>query len=98
MQPFTLGSELRNASRPFSKTTLAWWNRQIQQYEPYVSEIVLDEISRGSAAAAQLRLNAVEGFASLAVTPEVIKLAQECYTALDLPDKQDCMDSLGLDC
>jgi len=67
--------------------TLEWWNRQIQLYEPYLSEVVLDEISRGDANAAQLRLKAVEGFLSVAVTPAVIKLAREYYSALQLPDK-----------
>ena len=37
--------------------------------------------------AAQSKLKAVEGFLSLAVTPEVIKLAREYYDALQLPDK-----------
>ena len=67
--------------------TQEWWNRQILRYEPYVSEVVLEEISRGDKFAAQSRLKAVEGFSSLAVTPEVIKLAQEYYAALELPDK-----------
>ncbi len=52
-----------------------------------VSEVVLEEISRGEVTAAQSRLKAVDGFLSLAVTPEVIKLAREYYTALELPDK-----------
>jgi len=67
--------------------TQEWWNRQIQQYESHISEVVLDEISRGDASAAQLRLEAVEGFMPLEITSDVIVLAQEYYTALTLPDK-----------
>ena len=67
--------------------TQEWWSKQILRLDPYVSEIVLEEISRGDTAAAQSRLNAVEGFQSLAVTPEVFKLAREYYAALQLSDK-----------
>lgn len=67
--------------------TQEWWSQKTLRYEPYVSEVVLDEISRGDMTAAQSRLNAVDGFLSLAVTPDVFKLAREYYTALQLPDK-----------
>jgi hypothetical protein len=40
--------------------TQEWWTRQIKQYESYVSEVVLDEISHGDTNAAQLRLEAEE--------------------------------------
>lgn len=75
--------------------TQEWWSQQIQRHEPYVSEIVMDEICRGDPVAAQLRLNLVEGFLSLAVTPEVVKLAREYYDALQLPDKAR-LDALHL--
>jgi hypothetical protein len=48
---------------------------------------VLEEISQGDQEAAQVRLKAVEGFPSLAVTPDVIELAQAYFEALSLPGK-----------
>ena len=59
--------------------TQEWWTRQIQQYEPHVSEVVLDEISRGDVIAAQSRLEAVEGFRPLEITSDVIGIAQDCF-------------------
>ncbi|MBN1507859.1 MAG: type II toxin-antitoxin system VapC family toxin [Sedimentisphaerales bacterium] len=67
--------------------TQQWWVRQLSWYEPYVSEVVREEISRGDAMIAKLRLQAVQDFADLAVTPDVTKLARKYYAALDLPDK-----------
>ena len=67
--------------------TQEWWDQQLQRYQPHISVVVLDEISRGDPIAAKLRQEAIDGFASLAVTSEVIDLAQEYYTALNLPDK-----------
>lgn len=75
--------------------TQEWWTRQIQQYEPHVSEVVLDEISRGDVIAAQSRLEAAEGFIPLEITSDVIGLAQEYYAALELPDKAR-LDSIHL--
>ena len=67
--------------------TQEWWARQVPLLEPYVSAIVLEEISQGDQEAAQIRLKAVEGFPSLAVTPDVIELAQTYFEALSLPGK-----------
>jgi predicted nucleic acid-binding protein len=67
--------------------TQQWWVRQLSWYDPYISEVVREEISRGDAAAVESRLQAVQGFADLAITPDVTKLARKYYSALDLPDK-----------
>jgi predicted nucleic acid-binding protein len=75
--------------------TQQWWFHQLSWYEPYISEVVHEEISRGDAAAVELRLSVVQGFARLVVTPEVTRLAREYYAALDLPDKAR-LDALHL--
>ncbi len=75
--------------------TQQWWLEQLSWYEPYISEVVHEEISRGDASAVGLRLKVVEGFARLVVTPEVTRLAREYYAALDLPDKAR-LDALRL--
>jgi len=67
--------------------TQQWWNRELSLYKPHISEVVREEISRGDPAAVRLRLQAVQGFANLLVTPEVTKLARKYYAGLDLPDK-----------
>jgi len=75
--------------------TQQWWDQQLSGYDPYISEVVREEISRGDATAVALRLQAVKGFALLVVTPEVTRLARKYYAALDLPDKAR-LDALHL--
>jgi predicted nucleic acid-binding protein len=75
--------------------TQQWWQEQLSWYEPYISEVVHEEISRGDAPAVELRLKAVQGFARLVVTPDVTTLARKYYDALDLPDKAR-LDALHL--
>jgi len=75
--------------------TQQWWSQQLSRYEPYISEVVHEEISRGDATAVALRQRAVEGFARLTVTPDVTRLARKYYAALDLPDKAR-LDALHL--
>jgi predicted nucleic acid-binding protein len=75
--------------------TQQWWLQQLARYEPYISEVVQEEISRGDPPAVALRLRAVRGFARLLVTPDVTRLARKYYDALDLPDKAR-LDALHL--
>ena len=67
--------------------TQQWWDQQLSGYDPYISEVVREEISRGDPAAVALRIEAVKNFALLVVTPDVTRLARKYYAALDLPDK-----------
>ncbi|MBN2129636.1 MAG: type II toxin-antitoxin system VapC family toxin [Sedimentisphaerales bacterium] len=67
--------------------TSEWWERALPSLEPYVSQIVLDEISRGDADAAQRRSAAVRGFGVLEMTPQVAALADLYFNALAIPDK-----------
>jgi predicted nucleic acid-binding protein len=75
--------------------TQEWWSRQLPLINPYISTVVLEEISRGDQLAAKTRLQVVEGFASLAITPEVIELARVYFDALSLPNKAR-LDALHL--
>lgn len=67
--------------------TWEWWEKALPLFEPYVSQIVFDEISRGDVKAGQQRLSAVQGFGVLEMTPEVAALAEIYFGALDIPDK-----------
>lgn len=75
--------------------TQEWWNRQLPLVDPHISAVVLEEISQGDEEAARTRLNAVEGFPSLAITPDVVELARIYFDALCLPDKAR-LDALHL--
>ncbi len=67
--------------------TQDWWTHRLPLLDPHVSVIVLEEISQGDQEAAQTRLSAVDGFPSLAITPDVVELARAYFDALSLPDK-----------
>jgi len=67
--------------------TLEWWEKALPLFEPYVSQIVFDEISRGDTEAVQSRLAAVRTFGVLEMTPAVAALADAYFMALEIPDK-----------
>ncbi len=77
------------------QSTQEWWMHQLPRLDPHISEIVLEEISRGDQETAQVRLKVVDGFSSLAITSEVINLAHIYFEALSLPDKAR-LDALHL--
>jgi predicted nucleic acid-binding protein len=67
--------------------TWEWWQSVLPGLDPYVSQIVFDEISRGDAGAAQRRLAAVRMFKVLEMTADVASLASAYFDALDIPEK-----------
>lgn len=67
--------------------TLEWWEKALPLFEPYVSQIVFDEITRGDKEAVRSRLAAVRGFGVLEMIPEVAALADTYFAALEIPDK-----------
>ncbi len=67
--------------------TWEWWESVLPQLDPYVSQIVFDEISRGDPSAAQRRVAAAGKFGVLEVTPDVAMLANIYFEALDIPEK-----------
>jgi len=67
--------------------TSEWWEKALPSFEPYVSQIVFDEISRGDAKAAQRRLGVIREFGVLEMTPHVATLADAYFDALNIPDK-----------
>jgi len=75
--------------------TSEWWEVVLPGLDPYISQIVVDEISRGDSDAAERRLAAVAEFRLLQVTADVVSLADEYFAALDIPAKARS-DSLHL--
>jgi len=67
--------------------TWEWWQGVLPGLDPYVSQIVFDEISRGDTDAAQRRLAAAREFRVLEMTPDVASLADAYFEALDIPEK-----------
>ena len=66
--------------------TLAWWELR-SDYELLVSQAVWQECAAGDPAAAQRRLAALEGISVLAVTQDMIRLAESLIAQGIIPAK-----------
>lgn len=67
--------------------TWEWWQSVLPRLDPYVSQIVFDEISRGDAEAAERRLAVVREFKVLEMTADIASLANRYFNALNIPEK-----------
>jgi predicted nucleic acid-binding protein len=67
--------------------TKDWWNLRRNTFTLYVSQIVLDEATRGDEEISAQRLAAVQGFPLLEVTEAVQNLAVQFMTRSNLPPK-----------
>ncbi len=67
--------------------TQEWWKSALPHFEPFISPIVLEEISKGDEQGAKLRLESVASFPVLEVVPEVRNLADSYFSAIDIPEK-----------
>jgi len=64
-----------------------WWENALPRLQPYISQVVIDEISRGDKDAVRRRLAATEKFKVLEVTADASTLANQYYHALTIPEK-----------
>lgn len=68
-------------------STREWWDTKRQDYELYVSELVIAEASRGDVEAAQKRLALLDGISLLRVSDEVAALAQALVERRAIPEQ-----------
>lgn len=66
--------------------SLAWWERR-EEYELFVSQSVWQECAAGDPVAAKKRLAALEGIAVLAITQDMIRLAESLILQTIIPAK-----------
>jgi len=67
--------------------TIEWWEKRRLEFELYVSEFVIAELSQGHPEAAARRMAAIEGIPELDVTEEVRKLGKALITEGPIPEK-----------
>ena len=48
----------------YQEISADWWENELHKYQPYVSQFVVEEISRGDSRAAQNRMDAIKTFPS----------------------------------
>ena len=75
--------------------TREWWQNRREDFDLFVSQIVLREAARGDREAAAHRLQVLEGLPSLEQTEEAIELAGELVGALPLPRRAE-LDALHI--
>lgn len=67
--------------------TLEWWNNRLDDFDIFISHIVLDEAGQGDPHASAKRMEAIEPFTLLEITEEVIELAEIIITDKIIPEK-----------
>ena len=56
-------------------------------FEPFISPLLIDEVSRGDETAARLRLEKIAGFPVLEITDGVRRLADLYFESIQIPEK-----------
>jgi predicted nucleic acid-binding protein len=77
------------------EVTRNWWQSRQSSFTVYVSRAVINEIARGDAEIAALRLDLVRGFPLLSLNQAVRDLAAEFLLKSNLPPKAD-IDALHI--
>lgn len=68
------------------ETTRSWWDDERHNFDLYVSEAVIQEISAGDPAAAQRRLEAIQKIPTLLITDATRDLAKQLIEDTPLPE------------
>ena len=66
-------------------STAEWWQEYRDQYEVFISPLVVEEISAGDPTAVAERLMAVDGIASLSISEEAEAIAEALLRAKAVP-------------
>ena len=67
--------------------TWDWWPVVRKKYDPYISEIVIEEVSKGDSGAAAKRLEFIQDFPLLELTDKVERMANTYFTELQFSEK-----------
>lgn len=66
-------------------TTTEWWENRRVEFDVFISEFVVAELSQGDSEASARRLDAIEGISELDVTEEVRKLGKALIAEGPIP-------------
>lgn len=69
------------------KITIEWWDKNRENYDLYISDVVLDEIERGDLKYAEKRLELLKGITNLEGKPEVEETVLKYMEFFNLPEK-----------
>jgi len=71
----------------WQKETIDWWDTQKGRFDLYISEVVIEEASRGDKSAASRRLAALEGIEVLQLNNASIELSKTLIEEGGIPKK-----------
>jgi len=71
----------------WQKVTVDWWDTQRHRLSLFASDIVIEEAGRGGTDAAERRVEALSGIPLLAITEEVVLLAEKLVQKGAVPRK-----------
>ncbi len=71
----------------WQKETIDWWEKQKDRFELYISEVVIEEASRGDESAASKRLVALEDIEVLELNNASIELSKALISEGGIPKK-----------
>ena len=69
----------------WQQVTNQWWEEMREDYDLFISELVIVEVSAGNSEAAALRLEILQGIAELAIDEEVQGLADQLVSKGGFP-------------
>ena len=67
--------------------TRSWWPIALKQYDIYISEVVIEEMSMGDPEAASKRIESVNEFAELKLSEDVERMADVYMREFEIPKK-----------
>ena len=67
--------------------TAEWWNSRLNDFDVFISQIVIDEASSGDPDAARKRMKAIQPFPLLEITDEVTELSEIILRKGVIPEK-----------
>ncbi len=71
----------------YQQITKDWWEMEMRHYTCYVSDFVIDEISRGDENAAKVRIESISFLDKIALNQTVLDLVRVYEQGLSIPDK-----------
>ncbi len=75
--------------------TAEWWNNRLNDFDIFISQVVIDEASEGDQVASSKRIEAIKTFPLLEISEEVIDLADKIIVKKIIP-KKAVRDSLHI--
>jgi len=67
--------------------TSEWWDNRLNDFDIYISQIVIDEAGEGDPAASVKRMEMIKDFSLLEITEQVINLAEKIIIEKIIPEK-----------